>query len=35
VRTVGTIVAAHAPLVTLRATSGATFTLDVTARRFL
>ncbi|HWD47900.1 MAG TPA: hypothetical protein VHM23_30020 [Actinomycetota bacterium] len=28
------VVAAHAPLVTLRATSGATFTLDVTARRF-
>jgi hypothetical protein len=29
------VVAAHAPLVTLRATSGATFTLDVTARRFV
>lgn len=29
------VVAAHARLVTLRATSGATFTLDVTALRFL
>jgi hypothetical protein len=29
------VVAAHAPLVTLQATSGATFTLDVTARRFV
>ena len=29
------VVAAHAPLVTLRATSGATFALDVTARRFV
>lgn len=29
------VIAAHAPLVTLRATSGATFTLDVTALRFV
>ena len=29
------VVAAHAPLVTLRATSGATFTLDVTTLRFV
>ena len=29
------VVTAHAPLVTLRATSGATFTLDVTALRFV
>lgn len=29
------VVAAHAPLVTLRATSGATFTLDVAVRRFV
>ena len=29
------VIAAHAPLVTLRATSGAIFTLDVTALRFV
>jgi hypothetical protein len=29
------VVTAHAPLVTLRATSGATFTLDVTALGFV
>jgi hypothetical protein len=29
------VVTADAPLVTLRATSGVTFTLDVTARRFV